>query len=91
MKAEYLWENEYPYDYYKNFKINSSKFSALPSGSCGFGTFNDFGLFASWWSSTEDVENKNNAINEYIGYNSWDDYRGGTDKSTGHSIRCIKN
>ena len=67
---------------------NETGFTALPGGFRLFnGSFSPLGSDGYWWSSTESNEN---ARYVSIGYNSGSLVRGGTIKSMGFSVRCIK-
>ena len=68
---------------------NSSGFSALPGGRINNGSFSNLGSYGGWWSSS--YYSGSYAWRRYLVSSS--DYvgRGYTDKSTGYSVRCIKN
>jgi uncharacterized protein (TIGR02145 family) len=74
----------------KYYGLNSSLFSALPSGGRnGSGSFVSFGYNGLWWTSTETNSSEAKYI---ILYNSLD-FIGREDnaKTLGFSVRCVKN
>jgi uncharacterized protein (TIGR02145 family) len=70
---------------------NSSGFSGLPGGfrSGGFGSFNSIGTYGYWWSSTEGGTYF--AWNRYLGYDYGTGRRDGDDKTSGFSVRCLRD
>ncbi len=70
---------------------NSSGFSALPGGIRNSinGHFNLTGQYGYWWSSTQYDSSKANFINLY--YNSAEVSRNNYNKSSGSSVRCVKD
>jgi uncharacterized protein (TIGR02145 family) len=70
---------------------NSSGFTALPAGLRSFtgGQFTEVGVSASWWTSTNysDIY----AMRRTIGYDYATAYRYFEPKTTGFSVRCIKD
>ena len=69
---------------------NSSGFSALPGGSCGYGAFSDIGAVGNWWASSP-PEDESSGIFQYLTYNN-----GGFQgfvyvQHFGYSVRCIKD
>jgi uncharacterized protein (TIGR02145 family) len=70
--------------------INSSGFSALPSGSRGTnGVFGGIGSNASFWSNT--ASSTTNAWYRFIGNLFGDLIRPNDNKAAGRSIRCVKD
>lgn len=67
-------------------KNNSTGFSAMPGG-VRTGNFIVIGMFGSWWTSTENV---NNAYSKNLSWNSGTLNDEKSDKSSGLSVRCIK-
>lgn len=68
---------------------NSSGFSALPSG-CYYGdSYNEFGYFASFWSTTE--ESGTFAWMRDLTYDNSGMARYRANKSYGFSVRCVKD
>ncbi len=69
---------------------NSSGFSALPGGACSYnGTFDGVGSFGYWWTATE-----NSTLNAWtfkLYSTSAGTTRGQYYKSTGLSVRCVRN
>jgi uncharacterized protein (TIGR02145 family) len=69
---------------------NSSGFSGIPGGDRSYiGTFDDMGIDASWWSSTEDGKDRAS----FRGLNYSTGYVNGSLglKEFGFSVRCIKD
>ena len=83
MKSEQGWLNG-------GNGINSTGFSGIPGGRRLLnGTFNNIGSYANWWCTTQ--ENSTLARNWYLAYNinsvgSFNHY-----KTSGFSIRCLKD
>jgi uncharacterized protein (TIGR02145 family) len=65
---------------------NESGFTALPGGSSGF---NDLGYQGIWWTATP--FNQDNCVAFYVGYNSGGSSKGSFDKTSGFSVRLVKN
>jgi uncharacterized protein (TIGR02145 family) len=69
---------------------NSSSFNALPGGSRNAqGEFYSMGMFGYWWSASDF-----NADLTWIRYLFYEDekvFRNFSDKTFGHSVRCIRN
>lgn len=79
-----------PYNwYYGNNGTNTSGFTALPGGyrsySGGFGSVGYNGLF---WSSTQ---SGSNAYQRQLHYSQYGSYRYASYKTTGMSVRCVKD
>lgn len=69
---------------------NATGFSALPAGHY-YGYYDDFGLFASYWSATE-FNNQDRAYYYYIAtYSTNNDIRKKDEKSYGWSVRCLSD
>ncbi len=69
---------------------NSSKFTALPSGSRdGHGNFYRDRRSGYWWTSTETVVN--NAWNRHLNYNKKEISKNNANKWVGFSVRCVKD
>ena len=68
---------------------NESGFSALPGGSRNYNGFNYVGVFGNWWTSSESGETHAVYFNLYIGSNILN--QGSDYKSSGYSVRCLKN
>ena len=70
---------------------NSSGFLALPSGACGGndGSFSSVGHHGYWWSSTEDYTDY--AWFRYMDYDYSYVLRDYSSKSSGWSVRCLKD
>ncbi|MFP4293823.1 MAG: fibrobacter succinogenes major paralogous domain-containing protein [Cyclobacteriaceae bacterium] len=70
---------------------NSSGFSALPGGFRGSnGNFGLIGLNGTWWSSTQDTNESNNAWGRFIGGFLGAVTRVSAGNELGYSVRCIK-
>lgn len=70
---------------------NESGFSGLPGGFRAYnGAFGWIRENGSWWSSTEKSENANVAWHRSLTSNN-SVGRGGNDKKTGFSVRCLKD
>ena len=67
---------------------NTVGFSILPSGDYT-GSYNLFGLCASFWSATEN--DGNSAYDRYLGFNYIEVIRGYDNKSSGFSVRCVRD
>ncbi|HPT52120.1 MAG TPA: FISUMP domain-containing protein, partial [Bacteroidales bacterium] len=69
---------------------NATGFSALPAGHyCGY--YIEFGVFASYWSATEFI-NEDRAYYYYIAtYSTNNDIRKKDEKSHGSSVRCLRD
>jgi uncharacterized protein (TIGR02145 family) len=71
---------------------NSSGFSALPGGSrSSSGSFASIRNNAFFWSVTLDVGSSNNAYSRRLATNNGDVTRLSSNKSTGASVRCLKD
>jgi uncharacterized protein (TIGR02145 family) len=70
---------------------NKTGFSALPSGyrSYSDGTFGSLGDYGNWWSATE--YNSGIAYGRYLCYYGAEVGRGGYGKSSGYSVRCVRD
>ena len=69
---------------------NESGFSGLPGGSrYSNGEFYPIDGYGDWWSSTE--ANTDDAWYRYLSYGSGNVYRNGYDKSSGFSVRCLRD
>ncbi|MCP4414107.1 MAG: hypothetical protein GY808_16235, partial [Gammaproteobacteria bacterium] len=69
---------------------NSSGFSALPGGyRYDYGTFNNIGNEAGFWSSTE--SSSSNALSRYLYYDYSDVYRNYSSKQDGYSVRLVRD
>ena len=69
---------------------NSSGFNAFPVGyRASFGSFDNEGSFAIFWSSTE--SNSNNAWYRYLSYNLSYLFRGNSNKRLGFSVRFVRD
>lgn len=69
---------------------DSSHFTGLPSGSRQ-GPFFNLSTEGDWWSSTENINNHNEALYRYLGYNFTLLGRSAVYKWVGASVRCIKD
>jgi uncharacterized protein (TIGR02145 family) len=68
---------------------NSKGFSALPGGMrLSLGMFSDVERIGSWWTATE--ENEDRAWERSMGYGNKDVYRSYGYKGAGYSVRCVK-
>ncbi len=69
---------------------NSSGFNALPGGYRYYnGSFISLSRYGGWWLSAEG--SGSGAWSRSLGYGSGQVYRGTPDKTTGFSVRCLKN
>ena len=69
---------------------NSSGFSGLPGGLRSLnGTFYYIGNYGYWWSSTENLTS--GAWSRYLYYNLSDVYRDYVNKTSGFSVRCLRD
>ena len=68
---------------------NSSGFTAIPGGYFHSLGFSGIGYFGRWWSTTE--IDANSAWGKGMHYNSNDAYRNNYGKTTGFSVRCLKD
>ena len=69
---------------------NSSGFNALPGGNrYSDGSFGSLGYYGHWWSSTEGLGS--DALGRGLGYGGDQVGRGGYDKTSGRSVRCLKD
>ena len=69
---------------------NKSGFTALPGGCRSYyGTFNYFGFYGYWWSSTQNFTN--NAWIRYLTYYYSSVYRNSLNKDSGFSVRCVRD
>ena len=73
---------------YDQSSNNASGFSALPAG-CYSGSYGNFGLYAYFWSATEDSDNK--AYLRYLGYDGAAVSMYNYSKSYGFSVRCLRD
>ena len=71
--------------------FGTSGFSALPSGYRYYlyGKFTSLGTFTHWWSATQLDYSK--AYNRYLNYNNTDINSYNKGKSSGYSVRCIRD
>jgi len=68
---------------------NSTGFSALPGGTrLSLGMFSDIERIGSWWTATE--ENEDRAWERSVGYGNKDIFRSYGYKGAGYSVRCVK-
>jgi uncharacterized protein (TIGR02145 family) len=82
MKAKTLWDAP------NTGADNSSGYTALPAGGCGYGgTFNFLGDYGNFWSSTED--GSNSAWLRFLGCSSSHVDRVDGDEGSGLSVRCV--
>ena len=76
----------------KNYGNNESGFVALPGGYCyssyRFGLFAKIGMFGYWWSSTP---YRSEALYLYLGYSNGEVYLESDSRTTGRSVRCLKD
>ena len=71
---------------------NSSGFSALPGGSrVNDGSFSNIRTNAFFWSDAEDSSSSNNGYSRRLATNNGDVTRFSSNKSTGASVRCLKD
>lgn len=83
MKDTTLWTNSFG-------GTNESGFKGLPSGCrTNKGTYNSFGFYGLWWTSTENYATY--AWYRGINYNSTDLFRHYYYKRYGFSVRCLKD
>jgi len=69
---------------------DSSGFSGIPSGDrFSNGSFYDMGDYGNWWTSTE--MNISSAYYYFLAYNNSGVSRNNDNKSSGFSVRCIRN
>ncbi len=70
---------------------NDYMFSALPGGrrNNNTGAFSYAGSYGYWWSATE--FNSDNAYYHFLYYTNSVVYRNGNDKSSGFSVRCVRD
>lgn len=91
-EQNYGWTNSN--DIYKVWGNNESGFTAL-AGSCRIynGTWGNPGLFntAFWWTSTNHVDSLNKAWFRHLDYTKANIFRYYGHKSSGYSIRCVKD
>jgi len=68
-------------------------FTALPEGYRNYesGLFEETGNYGRWWSSTENSDNSDNAYLRDLSYEQTKIYRKSYPKSTGSSVRCVKD
>ena len=68
---------------------NATGFSALPAGGYYYGSYNNFGNFAYFWSATE-----NDDLDAYVRYLYYDGasvFRDSLYKYIGFSVRCVRD
>jgi len=83
LKSEMDWERD-------GNGTDDCGFSALPGGSRKFdGDFENIGTYGKWWSATEN--GNDNAYFRYTGYNLDRVIEGINFKSTGFSVRCVRD
>lgn len=71
---------------------NSSMFNAVPSGSSWSGSFSGFGRYCNFATVFEDETSNSNIFNISLWYNrAYMVYDSPITKTTGVSVRCIKN
>ena len=71
---------------------NSSGFSALPGGRrVNDGSFSNIRTNAFFWSDAEDSSSSNNGYSRRLATNNGDVTRFSSNKSTGASVRCLKD
>ena len=71
---------------------NQSGFAALPGGEKTYGgSFNDYGVWGYFWSSTFDDDGKTHAWIRYLVNDTPDVGRWGFELSYGLSVRCVKD
>jgi uncharacterized protein (TIGR02145 family) len=69
---------------------NSSGFTSLPGGTrSSDGTFHVIGDFGFWWSSSE--AGTANAWDRFLNYFNGDAYRDNDNKTSGFSVRCLRD
>ena len=68
---------------------NATGFSALPAGRYYYGSYNNFGYNANFWSATED--NDNLAYYRGLYYIDASVFRLGSNPYCGFSVRCVKD
>lgn len=69
---------------------NTSLFTALPSGyRKEDGTFSPIGAYGAWWSLNQSSKTYGNYF--YLSYDAKEIYKYSFDKSSGLSVRCIKD
>ena len=71
--------------------FGKSGFSVLPAGSFAVKTYGNFGSFAYFWSATEYEYYSGNAYYRYIYYNYSGVVSNYSSKSSGFSVRCVKD
>jgi uncharacterized protein (TIGR02145 family) len=70
--------------------IDDTHFTALPGGyRHNSGTFYNAGSSGYWWGSTENFSSY--AFSRSLGYDRSDVYRGSNTKSSGVSVRCVRD
>ncbi|WP_264522380.1 fibrobacter succinogenes major paralogous domain-containing protein [Flavobacterium sp. N1994] len=71
---------------------NSSGFTGLPGGErFDNGTFKCVGLYGYWWSSTDEITNKDAAWQWNLSWDSWGVEKYYYKKTYGLSVRCLKD
>lgn len=70
---------------------NEFGFTALPSGTRYYGQFLVVGFVGGWWSSSAQENDTTDAIPRNMRFQVSDVYQTGWEKTTGHSIRCVKD
>jgi uncharacterized protein (TIGR02145 family) len=71
---------------------DSSGFSALPGGRrVNDGSFSNIRTNAFFWSAAEDSSSSNNGYSRRLAHNNGDVTRLSSNKSTGASVRCLKD
>jgi uncharacterized protein (TIGR02145 family) len=85
-----FWKSNGPFGFHLNEGTNESGFTALPSG-CRWenGWFFYKGYYTYWWSKTESSSDR--AYHRSLGYEGNEVGRYNDPKTTGNSIRCIKD
>jgi uncharacterized protein (TIGR02145 family) len=69
---------------------NETGFTALPGGYRYYGgTYNDFGIYGYWWSSTE--YSTSDAWYRSMNYFNANVYRNFSNKLLGYSVRCVRD
>ena len=67
---------------------NATGFSALPAGT-SYGSYSDFGYYAAFWSATE--YSSGYAYYRFLGSGNAYVYRYNANKSSGFSVRCLRD
>jgi len=80
--------------YAPNTKANNkTAFKGLPGGFRYYadGKFINIGYYGIWWSSSESINNNNDAWHRFLAYNTSSLDKFTDHKRTGYSVRCIKD